>query len=164
MKILEKDYSLEKAMESLHRIAEENELLALATVSENSEAFNATAFFAFDDEFNFYILTEPETNHGRNLEENSSISLSIYDSSQQWSDEKKGFQVFGEAEKLEEEKKISQAFKIYTQRFPGLKEFVSGPEGMDGIDSEFYLIRPERIKIFDEPKFGKEIWLNVIFD
>ena len=73
----EKDFSLEKAKESIQEIAEENELLALATVSEDSETFNATAFFVYDEDFNFYILTEPDTDHCHNLEKNSSISLSI---------------------------------------------------------------------------------------
>ncbi len=164
MKLLEtENFSFEEAKASLEEICRRNELLALATVSENSKAFNATAFFAFDGEFNFYILTEPDTDHGKNIEENSSISLSIYDSRQEWSDDKRGLQVFGEAEKLEDEEKVSQAFKTYTERFPGLKEQVSEPEEMEYIDSEFYVVRPYRIKIFDEPRFGEETWLNLVF-
>jgi uncharacterized protein YhbP (UPF0306 family) len=164
MKLLEtENFSFEEAKESLEDICRRNELLALATVSENSEAFNATAFFAFDGEFNFYILNEPDTDHGQNLEKNSSISLSIYDSRQEWSDDKRGLQVFGEA-KIEDEEKVSEAFKIYTERFPGLKEYVSKPGELDKIDSEFYIVRPDRIKIFDEPRFGKETWLNLVFD
>jgi uncharacterized protein YhbP (UPF0306 family) len=163
MEILgEKDFSLEKAKESIHVIAEENELLALATVSKDSEAFNATAFFVYDENFNFYILTEPDTDHCENLRENSSISLSIYDSQQDWSDEKKGLQVFGEAEEVTEEK-LSEVLELYLKRFPGLGEWVSEPEDMGKIDSEFFVIRPDRIKIFDEPKFGTETWVNVGF-
>lgn len=163
MKLLNpEEFSLEEARESIKKICEENELLALATVSEKSEAFNATAFYVFDQNFNFYILTEPDTDHGENLDKNPSISLSIYDSQQEWTDEKQGLQVFGEAEKLEGEK-ISEAFKLYAERFPGLEKFVFGPEEMERLDSEFYVIRPDRIKIFDEPKFGTETWVNVTF-
>lgn len=164
MRLLEKEYSLEDTRESIIEIAGRNELLALATVSEDSKAFNATAFYVFDQELNFYILTEPDTDHAQNLEENSSISLSIYDSNQEWSDEKKGLQVFGEAEELSEEEMISEAFKLYTERFPGLKEFVSAPKDLSEIDSKFYVIRPERIKVFDESRFGKETWINLVFD
>lgn len=164
MKTLDdENYSLSEARESLQEIAEENELLALATVSENSEAFNATAFYVFDDDFNFYILTEPDTDHAENLEQNPSISLSIYDSRQSWSDQKKGLQVFGQAEKVSREN-MEKVLELYLERFPGLGEWVSEPEEMGNIDSEFYVIRPERIKIFDEKEFGTETWVNILFE
>ncbi|MFB6241313.1 MAG: pyridoxamine 5'-phosphate oxidase family protein [Candidatus Nanosalina sp.] len=158
----EKEISPEEAEESIREIAEENELLALATVSEDSEAFNATAFFVYDEDFKFYILTEPDTDHCENLRGNPSISLSIYDSRQDWGDEKQGLQVFGEAEQVSEEK-IPEVLNLYLERFPGLGEWVSEPDEMEKIDSKFYVVRPDRIKIFDEPKFGKETWVNVGF-
>lgn len=164
MKVLdEENFSLEKAEESIREIAEENELVALATVSQNSEAFSATAFFVYDEDFKFYILTEPDTDHCENLGKNPSISLSIYDSHQGWSDDKRGLQVFGEAGKVPEEK-ISEALGLYLERFPELGEWVSEAEDMEKIDSEFYVVRPDRIKIFDETKFGKETLVNVGFE
>ncbi|MFB6116279.1 MAG: pyridoxamine 5'-phosphate oxidase family protein [Candidatus Nanosalina sp.] len=156
------DFSVKEAEESIRDIADENKLLALVTVSEGQEAFNATAFYAFDDDLNFYILTEPNTDHCKNLRENSSISLSIYDSHQDWGDEKKGLQVFGKAEQVPEEE-IPEVLELYLERFPELGEWVSEPGEMDSIDSQFYVIRPEKIKIFDEPRFGKETWVNVGF-
>lgn len=96
------------------------------------------------------------------MRENSSVSLSIYDSRQKWGDEKTGLQVFGEAEKISGEK-ISEVLDLYLERFPELGEWVSKPEEMDKLDSEFYVIRPDRIKIFDEPKFGSETWVRVGF-
>jgi uncharacterized protein YhbP (UPF0306 family) len=164
MELLDDDKaSLKEAEQSIQEILEQNDLLSLATVSEKEKAFNATAFYVFDDNFKFYILTEPETDHGENLEENSSASLSIYNSKQEWGDAKKGLQVFGEAEHISEEDKVSMALKLYLERFPELKQWVSQPGEMENIDSEFYIIRPERIKIFDEPKFGTETWVNMIF-
>jgi uncharacterized protein YhbP (UPF0306 family) len=164
MELRDKDKtSLKEAKESIREIAEQNELLSLATVSEKEKAFNATAFYVFDDEFNFYILTEPDTDHCENLRENSSISLSIYDSNQGWSDDKRGLQVFGEAEHISDEDLISEALQLYLERFPDLKQWVSQPREMENIDSEFYIIKPERIKVFDEPRFGKETWMNLVF-
>ena len=34
-------------------------------------------------------------------------------------------------------------------------------EALEELDSEFYVIKPERIKVFDEPRFGTETWINV---
>ncbi len=75
------NFSLDEVRTSIEEICRKNELLALATISEGSKVFNATAFYVYDEDFNFYILTEPDTDHCENLEKNSSISLSIYDSS-----------------------------------------------------------------------------------
>lgn len=52
--------SMKEAKESIQQIAEQNKLLSSATVSKEEKAFNATAFYVFDEDFNFYILTEPE--------------------------------------------------------------------------------------------------------
>ena len=70
--------------------------------------------------------------------------------------------MFGNADKVSEEE-LPRVLDLYLERIPDLEEWVSQPEDMDKIDSEFYIIKPERIKIFDEPRFGKETWLNIGF-
>ncbi|MFB6191020.1 MAG: pyridoxamine 5'-phosphate oxidase family protein [Candidatus Nanohaloarchaea archaeon] len=154
---VEEDYGKERFEDSISNILQENRLCTLATVSPDSEAHAATAFYAFDDELNLYILTPPETEHGQHLEKNSSIALSIYDSHQQFSSEKQGLQFFGTAEKAEPE----EALEIYRERFPDVEQFASEPGDVKELDSCFYRIEPERFKLFDEPEFGTETWVNI---
>ncbi|MFB6212970.1 MAG: pyridoxamine 5'-phosphate oxidase family protein [Candidatus Nanohaloarchaea archaeon] len=154
---VEEDYGKERVEDSIGNILQENRLCAFATVSPDSEADAATAFYAFDNGLDLYILTPPGTEHGQHLEENSSIALSIYDSHQEFSSEKQGLQVWGVAEKVEPGK----ALELYRERFPEVEQFASEPGDVKDLDSCFYRITPERFKLFDEPEFGRETWVKV---
>ena len=159
--IREEGYSKERVKESIQEIMEKTELRSLSTVDERRPHI-ATAFFTFDEGFNLYIATDPETEHGQHLEENSSIAVSVYSTDQEQMDEKRGLQVFGTAEKLKPEtNKGRDAHSIYLERFESWKEFAAEPEDLKDLDSDFYIIRPERIKVFDEEKFSKETWINI---
>lgn len=152
---VEEDVVVKEARESVENILKENKLLSMATASENKPHIN-TAFYAAEG-LKLYIFTPPETVHGQNLEENLGIAVDIHDSHQEWSDEKKGLQIFGTAEKKNTEK----ALRTYSEKFPAMRELATELEELQQYDSELYMIRPEKIKIFDEPRFGKETWINV---
>ncbi len=138
----EVDWSRKEVKESIREIISENQLLSMATAKGEEPHIN-TAFYAFDDELNLYILTPPDTRHGENLGENNSVAVDVHDSHQEWTDDKQGLQVFGEAEKVES---ISKALRIYTDRYPKLGEFAEDRKELEELDSEFYVIKPQRIK------------------
>jgi uncharacterized protein YhbP (UPF0306 family) len=157
LKTLDKDAETEQVKESIGEALSENKLLSMSTVNEEKPHIN-TAFYAFDNKFNLYILTPPETEHGENIDRNSLVAVDIHDSHQKWTDDKQGLQIFGKAKKAE---KPSKALKLYKKRFSEMEEVASNTDELDQIDSVFYKIAPERIKIFDEPRFGTETWVNV---
>ncbi len=163
LEIDNENYSAMQIEGRIRELVEENELCSLATVQENNNrdpsAHIATAWYAYDDELRLYVLTPPDTDHAKNLEENDSIALTIFDSHQDWSAKKKGLQVFGTAEKIPDED-AEEALELYNQRFPGLEEHASTTEELQDLDSSFYVITPERIKLFDEPAFGNETWIT----
>lgn len=145
--------------QSIREIISENQLLSMATIADEKPHIN-TCFYCFDEDLNLYILTPPDTLHGQNLEENDSIAVDIHDSHQEWTDDKQGLQIFGNAEKAEE---VEKALELYLDRYSELGEFASNKEELAELDSIFYKIEPERIKVFDEPRFGTETWVNVRF-
>lgn len=161
LSLIDDGYDREKVEDSIMEIVRSNELCSLATVTPDEKAHNATAFYAFDRSLNFYILTPPETDHGQNLAENNSIALTVFDSHQEWTDDKQGLQVFGTAEKLEDRGKVAEALELYTERFPAVEQFASSPGDVEQLDSRFYRVKPKRIKLFDEPNFGTETWVEV---
>lgn len=164
VKLLEEEHDAGKVEESIREIVSANRLCSLATVNEQGDeapkAHIATAFFVYDDDLRFYVFTPPETDHGRQLAENPSVSLAIYDSHQNWTDEKQGLQIFGTAEQVSDDV-IPDILDIYLDRYPGLEQFATNPEEVADLDSVFYEITPDRIKVFDEPTFGTEVWVNV---
>lgn len=166
LELLDADAShdLERAEKSIRYILESNELCSLATVTPQednaSQAHIATAFYVFDEDFQIYVFTPPETDHGKNLEENNSIALAIYDSNQEWTDKKQGLQIFGTAAQIQRDN-VERVFDLYKSRYPGVKQFAESSEEVYDLDSRFFEISPHRIKIFDEPTFGTEVWVNV---
>lgn len=152
-----KDHAAEDIKTSIRDIISSNQLLSMATADGEDPHIN-TAFYAFDEELNFYILTPPDTRHGQNLEENHSVAVDIHDSNQEWTDDKQGVQMFGKAERMENP---SRALDLYIERFPKLEEFASTAEELEDLDSRFYRIEIEKIKVFDEPRFGSETWITV---
>lgn len=160
LKLLDDGYNLQKVKNSIRDVIRSNYLLSMST-SDKEEPHINTAFYAFDDGLNLYILTPPKTKHGKNLEENSSVAVDIHDSHQKFNDDKQGLQIFGTAEIVAEEDKIAEILELYTERFPAAEKFASSPEDIGELDSSFYRIKPERIKLFDEPNFGTETWIDV---
>ncbi|MFB6213667.1 MAG: methyltransferase domain-containing protein [Candidatus Nanohaloarchaea archaeon] len=153
----EGDWTREEVEESIREILSKNRLLSMATVKGEDPHIN-TCFYTFDDELNLYILTPPDTEHGENLENNDSVAVDVHDSHQEWTDDKQGLQIFGKAEKVEEVEKV---LDLYLDRYSELGEFASNKEELEELDSIFYKIEPDQIKVFDEPRFGTETWINV---
>jgi uncharacterized protein YhbP (UPF0306 family) len=151
------DWSKKEVEESIREIVSENQLLSMATADGEEPHIN-TAFYAFDNRLNLYILTPPETKHGENLEENNSVAVDVHDSHQEWTDDKQGFQIFGKAKQVESP---SKALELCKDRYSELGEFAANTEELKELDSEFYVVKPERIKVFDEPRFGTETCINV---
>jgi nitroimidazol reductase NimA-like FMN-containing flavoprotein (pyridoxamine 5'-phosphate oxidase superfamily) len=158
----ENRFKVEEAAESVAEILSATDLCSIATVSPDSKPHIATAFFAFDQNFNLYIATSPETDHGQHLEEDPSIAVSIYSSEQSQTGDKRGLQIFGEVERLEiGTEECREAHSVYVERFESWKEFAAEPSDLKDLDSCIYRIEPDRIKVFDEESFGKETWINL---
>lgn len=150
------DWTEAEVEESIRDIIHSNRLLSMATVGDSEPHIN-TAFYCLDEELNIYILTPPDTIHGENLEEKDSVAVDIHDSHQKWADKKQGVQIFGAARKADEKDK---ALKLYSERFSEMENVASNVKELKELDSIFYRIEPERIKVFDEPKFGTETWIK----
>lgn len=160
--IVEEDagHKADDAERSIRAIIERNELCSMATVREHAEAHINTAFYAHDEDLRLYVLTPPDTQHGTNLAENPSVAVDIHDAGQEWTDEKRGLQLFGTAHRLTGRDR-APAFERYRECFPALDQFASTVDDLDGLDSSFYRIVPDRIRLFDEPAFGTEVWIDV---
>ena len=90
------EYPDNKLNESIFEILNNNKLLSLATITPRGNAYINTAFYAFDEKLRLYIVTDPKYNHSMNLNKNSSIAATIFDSHLKfWKDKLQGVQLFG---------------------------------------------------------------------
>ncbi len=160
LKFTDTKYSDQELCESISSILNGNLLLALSTVSDNKSYVN-TSYFAFDESLELFFLSEPATQHCRNISINSSAAVAVYDSSQPWDYPKRGLQLFGTA-KIVEGNDLEKGFDCYAARFPGLLTWARTLDEMNNnLNSRFYKVSIDWIKLFDEPKFGIENYITL---
>ena len=142
-------------LNSLKEILEENKLLTLSTVYNNQPHSNA-AYYAFDKSFNLYIWSEKDTAHSKNILKNKKVAVNIFDSEQKWGSLLQGVQAMGIANSVNAKELIKAGF-LYLKRFPQSLKMVKNPKGFHHkiFESQFYKIKLNKIKVFDEKIFGK---------
>ena len=113
-------------------------LCSLATVSPAGRAHINHMYFAWDDRFSVYWISDRDSRHSRNLAGNSSAAITIYASHQVWGKPDRGIQLFGSAGVA----KGGDAAREYGRRF---RDF-DAPDN----DLPYYRFRPRAAKLFDE--------------
>ncbi len=134
------------------RLLEASPLCAIATVAPAGQAHVNTAYFAWSPELDLVWLSEPSATHSRNVRANGSAAIAVYESGQTWGRGDRGIQVFGTASELERGAAAS-AEVLYAARFPEYS-------GAELAAYRFYLLRPERVKLFDEHEFGAGVFVT----
>jgi uncharacterized protein YhbP (UPF0306 family) len=117
-------------------------LCSLATVSPGGKAHINHMYFAWDDAFNVYWASDPDSLHSRNLARNNSAAITIYDSRQTWGRPDRGIQLFGKGD-LASGRAVKAAEVAYAKRFASFD-----PSAFDSYP--FYRFRPRSVKLFDE--------------
>ena len=158
-----KQFSDEKINKSLSAILDSNVLLSMATIKNKKESYINTVYYAYSNSLNFYYLSPPTAEHSKNLEKNTSVAASIFDSAQKIPTAKKsGLQIFGES-RLAKGKELLEGLSLCSSRYIWIVKYIKTPRDFFKkiIESKLYIIKPRSIKIFDEPTFGNEVWVTV---
>jgi uncharacterized protein YhbP (UPF0306 family) len=121
-------------------------LCAIATVARGGRAHISTAYFAWTATLDVVWLSDPRAKHSRNIRANDSAGIVVYESAETWGQPDRGIQLFGKARELEPS--VASPFEaVYTARFPDYGRF-------DLPAYRFYVLRPFRLKLFDENELG----------
>ena len=134
------------------RLLDASTLCAIATTSPRNRAHINTAYFAWSPELELLWLSEPSSRHSRNLRENASAAIAVYDSSQVWGKGDRGIQLFGSAS-ASTGRGAREGERLYIERFP---EAAAADLGA----YRLYRFRPQRIKLFDESELGSGVFVT----
>lgn len=138
-----------------------NELCSIATTTPDGRPYINTCFFAFDPNLRLYVLTPPAAQHSRNIEARPDISVAIFDSHQKSGAELRGLQIFGRCFQAVNPDDLKRSFEAYADRFEAILTSAPNVEALLKVfESRLFTIEPTSIKIFDEPTFGKEVWIT----
>jgi len=152
------------ARASLFSILDATPLCTIATCDAAAMPAAATAFYVVDHEdVVIYVLTGPDTVHGRNIRSSGRAALSVFSSTQEWTDAKRGVQLSAAAG-LTKADDVERVLELYLKSYPGLGKWVQSAGDIDKkLESRFFSFAVDRCKIFDEPNFGTEVWIEVEF-
>lgn len=147
---------------SLSEILETSTLFSVASIKDGKESWINTAYFAYNDQLEFYFLTPTTAQHSKNVKENGSVAVSIFDSHQAVTGKKRGLQIFGTCHRATG-KEIKEGIQVYGKRFSGFGERIHTPDDFEKfrMESRIYVVVPNVIKIFDEVVCGEEKWVIV---
>src|SRR6058998_4250130 len=84
VRTVRRDFSDKQVRSSLFRILRNNVLCSMATVTPEGQAHINTAYFAYTKGLEFVFVSYPDSHHARNLQSNSSIAMTVFNSAQTW--------------------------------------------------------------------------------
>lgn len=125
----------------------------IATVDKKG-VWSNPVYFAWDEKFNFYFISQMHSRHMQNLKNNPRIAVSIYKTEQKG--DVVGIQLEGTAKILSEEdgkEEIQHAYDTYYGRAghgPDVQQYINNPTWL------YVKITPEQIYYFDTRFFDEE--------
>jgi uncharacterized protein YhbP (UPF0306 family) len=132
----------------------------MATVNEDCTAHINTCFCAPTADFRLIVFTVPATRHGRNLQLNPSVAVTMCDSHQDWGGIVYGCQCMGVGRLLEGEEAV-QALMDYTAHHPRMTEWAPSVAIMEQrFASRLYDLTIHSFSLLDEVRFGKEGYVH----
>jgi uncharacterized protein YhbP (UPF0306 family) len=133
--------------------------LAAVTALSDGELWIAPVYFAAATSTRLYVLTSPTTRHALAWREDQPVAIAVYDSTQPFEMPKRGLQLTALPRRVAEHDS-ADAIETYGSRFPSMRSWLSRPEDFDRLESRFYEMTVTAAKVFDEPRFGTEVWLH----
>jgi len=141
--------------ESLHAYLKSQNLMSLATYGEAPA--NCAVYFAVDDDFNMYFISEPDSEHCINIAKDPHVACAITDSHQVVSAKKIGAQIKGIVEDVNGLEQFDAIINLWNSTNPGMEAIISINNFRNKIfKSHAYKICPTTIKFFNEELYGEE--------
>jgi uncharacterized protein YhbP (UPF0306 family) len=156
---VEKRFPDERIRRSVARTLRENVLCSMSTVSPGNRPHINTAYFCYTPDLELYFLSDPSSQHCRNLERNAGLAMTIFRSAQEWGGQDRGIQLFGLCRRTSG-RGARDAERCYAARFPPYAKWMNGLSPTERRQAAllhsyaFYRFLPSRIKILDEAEFG----------
>ncbi|SEN90291.1 pyridoxamine 5'-phosphate oxidase family protein [Actinacidiphila rubida] len=151
--------------ESIERLLDGTRLLSMATVGDNGVPWLHNAYFAYDADLHLYFLTRTDSEHARNLSNSGGqVAVTVADTRQEGAPgSRQGLQLQGPCRPAEGDR-LRRGAEVFADRFPGFTAAIRGatrPDGpLDTPDLRLFVFSAARVKIFDEPAWGRDVWLT----
>ncbi len=148
------DVGEERLLASVRRILQESLLGAIATVAPDYRAHINIAYVAYTDDLRLCFLSHPNSRHCRNLDTNSSMAVSVFQSAQAWGGPDRGVQLFGSCH-MATGNEAANAVQVYGERFGQYRKWAASlAEADEGREYRLFWFVAAEVKVSDEQQFG----------
>jgi general stress protein 26 len=148
-----------RVLRSLFQTLEKTSLCSLATVNPDGQSHICHVYFAHSPTLELYFLSDPESRHCTNLKTNSSMAVSVFDSTQRWGGRDRGIALYGTC-RATSGRDAKKAEQVYARRFQTYARWRSTLKSNDEAQGlRFFRFAPKRVKIFDETKLGAGVFV-----
>lgn len=160
--IVAADIPEERILACVHRILDDSVLCSLSTVTPDNRAYCSIAYVAYTDDLRLCFMSHPNARHCVNLNDNPSMAVSIYKSTQDWGGADRGLQLFGTC-RVATAHESATAAQVYGHRFAHYEKWVASlPEADAGREYRLFWFFAEELKMLDEREFGDGVLVTAI--
>ncbi len=139
---------------------ESTEFCCLATIDAELGTWTSPVYFAWDEWFNLYFVSQPPSRHMQNLVKDKRMAVAIYSTKQSTFGDVIGIQLYGDAQLLTSKDDVYKAYaSYYGRKYPNTGRNAKGKNEeayMNNPDWMFVKISPKNIEYFDTRVFGEE--------
>ncbi len=118
--------------------------ITIATVSKDGQPWNSPVYSAFDEQYNFYWASWKDNQHSKNIVDNPSVFLSIYDSTVP-EGTGEGVYIQASAHELSDSEEIKKALALLYTRKNQDPEKRKSEEFLGNYPRRVYKAVPEKI-------------------
>jgi uncharacterized protein YhbP (UPF0306 family) len=144
------------AHQSLIRALNSTRVLAMGTVDSGGTPWINNAFFAFDEGFSLYLLSEPSSRHATNLSGGDGrVAVAVADTTQNGDDDEHGIQLSGSGYEASGTR-LDDGLAAYRTRFPKFVSALASAQSFRdvGWSARLYVIDIDEFQLVDEVRWG----------
>lgn len=146
--------------EDILKFIKSNGIMSLATQSSKGP-WVCTVYYGVDGDMNLYVVTDPNSIHGKNFSKNNKVAFNIFDSHQKITKDKRGVQGKGTVEMVKGIVNVGKALYLWHEANPGAEKNITIEKIKKLADTKVFRITPNYLKFFNKVLYTPEeygIW------
>lgn len=136
--------------QDISQFLHQNGIMTLA-VSHNDQPWVCTLYYGIDADLNMYLVSDPNSDHGKVISQNPKVAFNVFDSHQPITLPKKGVQVKGTIQLVKGLKENTKGRLLWHKANPGIEAKITLKDILKKLsDTKIYKITPTYLKFFNK--------------
>ncbi|OGD62159.1 hypothetical protein A2160_01235 [Candidatus Beckwithbacteria bacterium RBG_13_42_9] len=149
-------HTKDQIKKDIYKFLKNHGIMTLASCKAN-QPWVCTVYYGLDKEMNLYLVTDPNSIHGKQIKANKKIAFAVFDSHQKITQPKKGVQGRGKCEMVKGILANTKGLLLWHRANPGIEKNITIKDILKKItDTKIYKITPTFLKFFNKKLYSPE--------